>query len=100
MTWAVDKHTTIDKSFYIRDSASELLLKVDYDDVNHDEVDSRVAEVIEVLNRELPDRHFELELVKFCASNLTCRRCDNGHPNHYGECDWKIARRVLEEAGR
>ena len=54
MTWVMDAHTHIDKSFRIEDTDSGFITEVDYDDVDHDAVDAIASRVIVTLNQHLP----------------------------------------------
>jgi len=44
----IEKHTTVDKSFMI--FGPDIDLKVDYDDVNHKEVDKAARRIVTILN--------------------------------------------------
>ena len=45
--WKILGHSEIDKSFEVD---GPLPLEIDYDDVNHDEVDFLINEVVQILN--------------------------------------------------
>lgn len=51
----IEPHTKTDKSFIVR-GPGDLLLEVDYDDVDHDEVDRNVEAMVNLLNSL--DGHF------------------------------------------
>ena len=44
----IEPHTTIDKRFLIEETGNHLL--VDYDDVNHAEVDQAARKLVKILN--------------------------------------------------
>lgn len=48
--WEVGEHTYIDKAFYIFDPKGLIEIKVDYDDVNREDVDARAEEIVRYLN--------------------------------------------------
>lgn len=50
----IDPYKSYDKSIIIH-GPGDLILEVDYDDVNHDEVEQQVSEIVSALNR-----HWEL----------------------------------------
>lgn len=67
----IEKHTTLNKSFDF--NTSELNMRVDYDDVNHAEVDAAVQQLQEILRTHWnPERHKELlkvEVMKTWEAN-------------------------------
>lgn len=50
-TWRIEPHSTLDKRFRVF-GPDDVLMYVDYDDVNHDQVDVTVREMISLLNEE------------------------------------------------
>lgn len=53
----IEPHTTIDKNFKIQDNLGDLVLYVDYDDVNHRYVDRATKALVKLMNEhqeELP----------------------------------------------
>ena len=47
--WTIEKHTTVDKSFRIF-GPTDLEITVDFDDVNHTEVNKEAARLVALLN--------------------------------------------------
>lgn len=48
MLWKIPEHSETDKSFEI---SGPIGLKVDYDDVDHEEVDAVTEKVVRILNK-------------------------------------------------
>lgn len=53
--FTIEPHTTIRKSFKIEDSQDEILLYVDYDDVNHKRVDKIAKALVKLMNKHQKD---------------------------------------------
>lgn len=53
MTWTIEPHTHADKHFTVT-GPGDVRLYVDYDDVNHDEVDREIEKMVRNLNRNAP----------------------------------------------
>lgn len=56
MKWTIEPHTTLDKRFQVT-GPDDLVLYVDFDDVNHEEVDQQVTEMVATLNAETECLH-------------------------------------------
>lgn len=66
--WRIEPHSSVDKHFVIR---GPLNLEIDFDDVNHGEVDQFAKYVEVILNKHFPPR-------------ILMRRCDNEDCDNYG----------------
>lgn len=53
--WSIQPHDSVDKHFEIY-GPLDLVLKVDYDDVNHDQVDADTELLVAFLNEQWPRR--------------------------------------------
>lgn len=59
MSFTIEKHTTSDKFFYILGPESDdQFIRIDYDDVDHKEVDLQVEKMVKILNDNWNDKKY------------------------------------------
>lgn len=83
MTFTAQSHSGIDKSFEVTDGFIEM--RVDYDDVNHKEVDCALEAMLFILNKystEYTDMRDDL-----ISKIPKCPICDC-YLEEDGSCDW------------
>jgi hypothetical protein len=53
--FTIEPHSTIQKSFRIEDFQDEIVLYVDFDDVNHKRVDKIIKALVKLMNKNQKD---------------------------------------------
>lgn len=71
MKISIQNHTTLNKLFEVR--MGEVRLRVDYDDVNHSEVDATIKQLKEIIEKHWDDEkhreYFKQELMRIWNEN-------------------------------
>lgn len=64
MKWTIEKHTELDKSFRVF-GPRDIMLTIDYDDVDHEAVDLIIRNMVDTLNSYYP-----VDLVNHTLNNM------------------------------